>query len=127
MNTQEFERLLAEAIYNQVLVWDQEHISEFPEPEDAPPTRTLSETPNWNWWFAGHQILTAKDAVITLIEEVGGEGAGDYIHLVFRVDRDGSTQWFKKTGYYRSYEGTDWTDGDLIEVTPQERTVIVYE
>lgn len=125
MNTQEFEILLAEALYNQALLWDEEYISKFPE--DAPPTRILAETPNWDWWFAGYQTFTVKGATITLIEEVGGEGAGDYRHLVFRVDVDDKTQWFKKTGYYRSYEGTDWTDGDLIEVTPQERTVIVYE
>jgi len=125
MNTQEFEKLLTEAIYNQRLAWDVECAMKHPDWE--PPVRILYEFVDWDFWFAGHSPLTVNGAIITLVEEVGGEGEGDHKHLVFRVDRAGQTQWFKRTGHYTSYEGTDWDEGDLTEVTPRERTVIVYE
>lgn len=55
--------------------------------------------------------------------ETGGEGSGEYIWQVWSAtDADGNVQYFRKTGYYMSYEGSTW-DGDLIEVVPFEKTV----
>lgn len=59
---------------------------------------------------------------VKLVENVGGEGEGDHRHLVFLIDG----KYYKKTGYYASYEGTSW-DGYFAEVEPVEKTVTVYE
>jgi hypothetical protein len=54
--------------------------------------------------------------------ETGGEGSAEHIWLVFSVTNGDSVQYFKKTGYYASYDGSNW-DGALVEVEPFEKTV----
>jgi len=65
------------------------------------------------------------------VEQHGGEGEGDQYWLVFSVvmesDLDkGMVRYFKKPGWYASYDGGHY-DGELFEVTPQERVVTFYE
>lgn len=50
--------------------------------------------------------------------EHGGEGSAEYIWQVWKIGE----QYFQKTGYYMSYDGSTW-DGDLTEVEPFEKTV----
>lgn len=65
---------------------------------------------------------------VTLEQQVGGEGEGDEYFLVFKVDNpDGSVQYFRKDGYYTSYEGTGWDSGELHEVKLVQRLVNFYE
>jgi hypothetical protein len=60
---------------------------------------------------------------VEFVEQVGGgEGEGEHVHLVLRV----GDRYFKKEGYYASYDGTTW-DGDFREVKPAEKTIMVYE
>lgn len=55
--------------------------------------------------------------------ETGGEGSAEYIWQVWQVtDGEGNVQFFKKEGYYMSYDGSNW-DGELFEVEPYEKTV----
>lgn len=54
--------------------------------------------------------------------EHGGEGSGEHIWQVWQIGDGESAQYFMKTGYYMSYDGSNW-DGDLIEVEPFEKTV----
>lgn len=129
MNTKEFESLLTIAINK-----FQEDAGKVWQNRNPGKPLVASFLPrsevNWNFYFAGNDSFKVKDIILTLVEEVGGEDEGSYKHLIFRVEhvnRPGLTQWFKKTGYYSSYEGTDWEEGSISEVTPQERTVIVYE
>lgn len=50
----------------------------------------------------------------------GGEGHGEGIYVVFRLDGyDGSTQYFRVDGYYASWDGENWDDTDLFEVTKE--------
>lgn len=57
------------------------------------------------------------------VGETGGEGSAEHIWQVWKVtDADGNYQYFMKTGYYMSYDGSNW-DGDLVEVEPYEKTV----
>lgn len=64
---------------------------------------------------------------VTFVESFGGEGQGDRMHLVFRLDTvDGSSRLFKKDGYYSSYGGSEY-DAELQEVKATEKTVTVYE
>jgi len=54
---------------------------------------------------------------------LGGEGSAEYIWQVWAVkDAEGNLQYFKKEGYYASYDGSNW-DGSLFEVEPFEKTV----
>lgn len=57
----------------------------------------------------------------------GGEGGGEDAELLFRVTEDsGEVRYFLKSGYYYSYDGTNW-DGTFRRVTPVEKFVTVYE
>lgn len=59
--------------------------------------------------------------------DTGGEGHAEDIHMVFKTtDRNGNVQYWRKNGYYASYDGSSW-DGDFREVRPVERLVTFYE
>lgn len=59
------------------------------------------------------------------IDQVGGEGEGDYWHSVkYFKDHD---VYIKTIGFYTSYHGTDFHEGYGEEVKPTKKTVIVYE
>lgn len=82
------------------------------------------------WWseYETRRINGLGD--VTLVQRVGGnEGGGDTVSLVFRVQAiDGfqGVRYFEKSGFYASYEGTEY-DGPLIEVRPVQKTVTVFE
>jgi hypothetical protein len=62
------------------------------------------------------------------VERVGGEGQGDHVHWVFTItDSEGNITFWKKNGYYSSYDGSDWSYGDLRQVTPKVKEVKYYE
>lgn len=62
------------------------------------------------------------------VDEVGGEGEGDYMHVVFEIiDEDGTAQLFKKEGRWVSYDGAYWEDGEFYEAVPTQQTITVYE
>lgn len=64
---------------------------------------------------------------IVEIEQHGGEEQGSHWYSIQHfVEHD---VYIKVTGYYSSYEGTDFSDGwDCCEnVKPQQKTVTVYE
>lgn len=59
------------------------------------------------------------------VEQVGGEGEGDTWYSVkYFKDHD---VYIKTTGFYSSYEGTEFYDGYGEEVRPKEKTITVYE
>jgi hypothetical protein len=61
------------------------------------------------------------------VADFGGEGQGDDFWVVFSItDAEGGVRYFKKPGYYASYDG-GYLDGDLLEVRPVERVVAFYE
>lgn len=62
---------------------------------------------------------------VSIPENFGGEGMGDDRWVVFYIEATG--QYFKKSGYYASYDGTNWGDGDFAVVSPKEKVVTVYE
>lgn len=63
-----------------------------------------------------------------VVDAVGGVGQGDHAHVVIKVTdtATGEAQYFRKSGFYSSYEGFTW-DGDFYEVKPQEKVITVYE
>ena len=52
--------------------------------------------------------------------EGGGEDAERVVHF---VDHN---IYIMETGFYSSYNGTDW-EGDFTEVKPAQKTITVYE
>lgn len=62
------------------------------------------------------------------IEQIGGEGEGDHWHSVKYFPEHNI--YIKITGYYQSYNGTEFYGGYdecCSQVTPQQRTITVYE
>lgn len=92
--------------YWQNLVWDR------PNPPGAIPTIS---------------ITVPGLGEVSVVERVGGgEGEGDHMHIVFRVADSHVEHFFKKSGYYSSWDSSDW-DGAFVEVHPREKTITVYE
>lgn len=64
---------------------------------------------------------------VSLVDRYGGEGKGEDYWLVLKViGEDGSERFFKRTGWYASYGGSE-LDGPTEEVTPVERPTIFWE
>ena len=61
------------------------------------------------------------------IDQVGGEGEGDYWHSVKHF-KD-SDIYIKIIGFYSSYIGVDFGswENDCIEVKPKEKIITVYD
>lgn len=60
------------------------------------------------------------------VAEYGGEGEGDQYWVVISLSDGEVTRYFRKDGWYASYDGGE-LDGDTSEVRPAEKTVVVYE
>jgi len=59
-------------------------------------------------------------------ESFGGyEGDGDSIWKVFKVTKDDEVQYFRTSGYYDSWNGTEW-ERSIELVDPHEVTVIKW-
>lgn len=71
--------------------------------------------------------VEVNDFVVKGLEHVGGEGEGDHMHFVFSVTDGKGTRYFRRNGYWVSYDGPYWDDDDFYEVTPKTRTVTYYE
>lgn len=58
-------------------------------------------------------------------QEGGGEGEGDYVERVIEVAADGDSAFVACTGFYDSYNGTEWAnDWHLVE--PRQVTMTKY-
>lgn len=97
-----------------------EHVSEY--------AGSTHRDSGWDEWDGKSEPVAVPNlGWVHVVENVGGEGQGDHQHMVFKVlDFAGGARFFKKTGYYSSFDGGEW-DGDFEEVKPVEKTVTVYE
>lgn len=80
------------------------------------------------FWHEGYEhgpfVVEGLGTLSYVTGEHGGEGSAEYIWQVWSVvnlDTD-EIQYFKKDGYYASYDGSNW-DGEIYEVEPFEKTV----
>ena len=65
---------------------------------------------------------------VRIVDEQGGnEGGGEHVMRIYEVTTNDSAEiyYFKKTGFYESYNGTEW-DSDVVEVFPKEIMVVKY-
>lgn len=63
---------------------------------------------------------------VAYVADYGGEGQGEEYWVVFSVTDGDVTRHFRMDGSYASYYGAEF-DGDLREVTPQQKTITVWE
>lgn len=60
------------------------------------------------------------------VAEHGGEGEGDQYWVVVSISDGVTTRYFRKDGWYASYDG-GYLDGETLEVKPVEKVVVHYE
>lgn len=68
-------------------------------------------------------ISSLKDFKVEEVAQKGGEDEGSEYYRVYKLSKDSDLMYVKISGYYNSYEGVDWSYGDVIEVEPYEKTV----
>ena len=74
-----------------------------------------------------NEDFNSSELPIELVHAEGGHsGDGEYAERVFEHDNNGEKIYVKITGFYSSYDGTDW-DSDLKQVSPLKKTITVYE
>lgn len=84
-----------------------------------------------DWYEYQYEEITEVDlpefGYLEVVEIVGGgEGSGEHMHIVFKLTcDDGTEEYFKVDGFYSSFGGSEW-DGTLYSVTPQQKTITVY-
>jgi len=61
----------------------------------------------------------------TEVDQHGGEGEGGSYHTVKHFTKH--DVYIRLDGFYTSYDGTDFSDYELQEVKPQQKTITVYE
>lgn len=90
-------------------------------------------------WAEFYDELNTKDRVLKgssttallpsgrafIVKDDGGMDEGSYRSVVFEVE--GTGEFFEVSGYYSSWDGTEWDDPTPHRVTPKEVTVIQYE
>jgi hypothetical protein len=68
-----------------------------------------------------------KDGFTGKVEaSFGGEGEGDQYWMVISVSDGTTTRYFRRDGWYASYDG-GYLDGETYEVSPKEKVIVVYE
>lgn len=63
---------------------------------------------------------------IEVKEQKGGEDQGSEYYVILQVTKDGKTMLVMVSGYYSSYDGTDWSYADVSEVEAYQKTVTDY-
>lgn len=88
---------------------------------------------NWSEWQrrgADKPVTISGLGVANTIAIENGPYDGDAdgpTYVVVKLTSDaGVIRHFKKTGYYSSYDGTDW-DGAFVEVFPKTKTITTFE
>lgn len=54
--------------------------------------------------------------------QFGSEGSGSEVWIVFNV----KDELFKMTGFYSSWDGTDWNGYNIFRVEPEEVVMVIY-
>lgn len=91
---------------------------------------------NLNWWDVWGRsayplclkTLGGEKGVWIKHEDsyVGEEDGQKETYVILSVVQGGHKRYFRKTGRYDSWDGTEW-DGDFTEVVPQEVKVMTWK
>lgn len=62
------------------------------------------------------------------LQTKGGEGEGDYYHMVFEIqlDEESTKTIFMVHGYYDSWSGVDWYGSEILPCELREVTELRY-
>lgn len=74
------------------------------------------------------RLQPAQNHTLEVVESEGGhEGEGEYVCRVYAVvnAKGESVLYVRQTGFYESYNGTEWDD-TLVQVYPREVMVTQY-
>lgn len=71
----------------------------------------------------GNDLYSYADSLVC-VEQYGGEGQGDEIWAVYKVNEDGVDKYYKVEGWYASYEGASYSE--YYEVEPKQVVVTKY-
>lgn len=77
-------------------------------------------------WCDGVPCEVPGLGTLAYVDDYGGEGQGDDYWVVFSLTQGDVTRHFKKPGWYQSYAGGE-LDGDLMDVTPVQKVITVWE
>ena len=80
----------------------------------------------WCAWGEPPEFICGLDCEV-VHEEGGGEGGGSHVEVVLKITEGNEARYFRKTGYYASFKGTDWDSDPPTEVFPKQATVTQYE
>jgi hypothetical protein len=73
--------------------------------------------------YEGIKVELPEFGEVTLVDsKPGHEGGGEDIWVVFLI----GDQLFKLTGWYGSWDGSNWEEGEVFEVVAEEKIVVVY-
>jgi hypothetical protein len=88
--------------------------------------KNYDETAIWQNLHSEGKSGTRDGWTGEVVSSYGGEGQGDQYWMVVSVSDGETTRYFRKDGWYASYDG-GYLDGDTYEVKPVERLVKFYE
>ena len=76
--------------------------------------------------YLENEVIEGIDGLVSGVEHQGGEGRGEYTHVVFKIVNGDSVRHFKKVGCRVSHSGTYW-DGPFTEVEQKQKVITVWE
>ena len=83
-----------------------------------------------DWWELADCTEAEVEGIDGLVSGVemkgGGEGSGEYTHVVIRIQTGSDFRYFKQVGCHVSHDGVYW-DGPFTEVRQQQKTITVWE
>lgn len=75
-------------------------------------------------WYCGNN---RNNNFVTEVVSWGGEGQGDDIGFVLKINYDDNVYYLMVSGYYDSWNGTEWDDDNIRIVTPKEKVITVWD
>ena len=70
-------------------------------------------------------FMESIDAVYDEVDSYGGEDCGSTYYRVYCFQSNGEKVYIKFNGWYASHYGSEYRDFEIV--TPQQRTITVYE
>ncbi len=102
------------------------YINEFFQSEIAqtPPEWIKDYKEQYRYYFDFLAVVKKKNIQFQHEDSYGGEGQGDDYWSVYSFSRDGETIYVKFSGWYASYNGSEFNEWFFVQ--PQEKVITVF-